>query len=496
MSNPPSNNILVALKTLREFIAVQEARIDELSTHFQNTSSTTALLEPLQQFNNRLNTLECNLENLHAQSFPPNTYNHEIDPTQLIAIENRVRELTTFYHSLLDSDQEKIKQNQYINNNIAEIKEQLKFLEETYSQQATSLQLQHQDFDSLISRVQSIDKFTGLDDRLHILETRYSQIISLEQQTCLLNSSLAELRENILSSPATSPETEWVSLEQENVMLTFIENKQRNEPKIPEVEEVAPVVAQYDQTQSKKKPRNFWQIIKNYRPFKRKKKICEEQAKDYLKTPSEFVEEQMIGLYRSLSALLPNKRHWGRSIQFIASRSGEGASVICREFAKVLARRLDMSVLLVDADPQGEQLAHFDIQRSMGWNEAVFDNAPIQYALKQIADSKLFVTQMAMPGESITRIVHAPEIEAILEDLKRQFDFIVIDTLPGTVSVDGLTLSHKVDGVILIVEAECTRWQIVQQTKENIEIRGGNVLGVILNKRRFYIPKFIYDRLL
>ena len=72
----------------------------------------------------------------------------------------------------------------------------------------------------------------------------------------------------------------------------------------------------------------------------------------------------------------------------------------------------------------------------------------------------------------------------------------MIDTLPGTVSVDGLTLSHKVDGVILVVEAECTRWQIVQQTKENIEIRGGKVLGVILNKRRFYIPKFVYDRLL
>ncbi|MEY3219308.1 MAG: hypothetical protein RIT27_665 [Pseudomonadota bacterium] len=229
---------------------------------------------------------------------------------------------------------------------------------------------------------------------------------------------------------------------------------------------------------------------------KRKSRDSLEQTKDYLKTSSDFVEEQMIGLYRSLSALLPNKRHWGRSIQFIASRQGEGTSVICREFAKVLARRLDMSVLLIDADPQGEQLAHFDIARSTGWKDVVFDNNPVQHTLNQIAHSKLFVTQMAMPGESVTRIVHAPEIEAILEELKRQFDFIVIDTLPGTISVDGLTLSHKVDGVILVVEAESTRWQIVQQTKENIEIRGGNVLGVILNKRRFYIPKFIYDRLL
>jgi len=216
---------------------------------------------------------------------------------------------------------------------------------------------------------------------------------------------------------------------------------------------------------------------------------------DYLRTRSLAVEEQMLGLYRSIIALLPNRRGWGRAVQFIGSRHDEGASVLSREFAKVCVRKLGASVLLLDADPEGPQLAYFDVMPERGWKQAVLEEQPVKSAIKQVADTKLYVSQIAPPGESITQIVHAPAIEGIIEDLKRDYDLIVIDTPPAVSSADGLALSHKVDGVILVVEAESTRWQIVRHTKEKIELRGGNVLGVLFNKRRHYIPKFIYDRL-
>ncbi len=216
---------------------------------------------------------------------------------------------------------------------------------------------------------------------------------------------------------------------------------------------------------------------------------------DYLRTRSFAVEEQMLGLYRSIIALLPNRRGWGRAVQFIASRREEGTSILSREFAKVCVRKLGASVLLLDADPEGPQLAYFDVMPDQGWQQAVLEEQPVKPAIKQVADSTLYVSQIAAPGESITQIVHAPAIEGIIEDLKRDYDLIVIDTPPAITSADGLALSHKVDGVILVVEAESTRWQIVRHTKEKIELRGGNVLGVLFNKRRHYIPKFIYDRL-
>jgi Mrp family chromosome partitioning ATPase len=46
-----------------------------------------------------------------------------------------------------------------------------------------------------------------------------------------------------------------------------------------------------------------------------------------------------------------------------------------------------------------------------------------------------------------------------------------------------------------VLEAEKTRWPVAENTKQMIEKNGGKVLGVVLNKRQFYIPDFIYRRL-
>lgn len=489
ISSPASNNnVLIALKALREFIAVQEVRIDELAAQLQHQPSLSNVADQLQ-------SLQTQLEEIVLQK-SPNVEKFGVLETSISSLKKLVETHTQRFEEinqqLLETHHVDTKENSLIS--LSNLNEQL---------QNIQIHLDH--LNKTVHENDFSDKIQGLEDIYQ------SRLLNLEQQTNEQNNKLQQvitqtelqistfqqtLEEHLLEISKLD-QNKWVTLEQEVMVINFVPNHAAKTYADSSNETLLNNPKQDQKNNAKPTKPSLWHKIKSYRPFSfKRKKSTDKPKKDYLKTSSDFVEEQMIGLYRSLSALLPNKRHWGRSIQFIASRSGEGSSVIGREFAKVLARRLDMSVLLIDADPQGEQLAHFDIQRSMGWNEAVFNNAPIQYALKQIADSKLFVTQMAMPGESITRIVHAPEIEAILEDLKRQFDFIVIDTLPGTVSVDGLTLSHKVDGVILVVEAECTRWQIVQQTKENIEIRGGNVLGVILNKRRFYIPKFIYDRLL
>jgi Mrp family chromosome partitioning ATPase len=52
-----------------------------------------------------------------------------------------------------------------------------------------------------------------------------------------------------------------------------------------------------------------------------------------------------------------------------------------------------------------------------------------------------------------------------------------------------------VDGVIFVVEAEKTRWPVALAAKEKIVSHGGNILGMVFNKRRFYIPEFVYRKI-
>jgi protein-tyrosine kinase len=46
--------------------------------------------------------------------------------------------------------------------------------------------------------------------------------------------------------------------------------------------------------------------------------------------------------------------------------------------------------------------------------------------------------------------------------------------------------------VILVVEAERTRWPVAKNAIQEFENSGAKVLGVFLNKRQFYIPPRIY----
>ncbi|MDH3602649.1 MAG: cobalamin biosynthesis protein CobQ, partial [Candidatus Tectomicrobia bacterium] len=66
---------------------------------------------------------------------------------------------------------------------------------------------------------------------------------------------------------------------------------------------------------------------------------------------------------------------------------------------------------------------------------------------------------------------------------------------PVTVSADGLAIVRKVDGVVLVVEAENTRWPVVQSVKDRIIKARGNLLGIVFNKRQYHIPPFLYNRL-
>ena len=209
---------------------------------------------------------------------------------------------------------------------------------------------------------------------------------------------------------------------------------------------------------------------------------------------SELLMEREIGVYQNLSAVLPDS---GRKIiQFIGSREGEGTSTVVREFAKVSALKFGKLVLLLDADHRHpSQQLFFDIEPKHGWQDAVQDNTLIERALYQIMDTRLYLCPSSQNPGTPSQIFSPLQMDVFLEKLRQRFDLVLVDSQPATLSTDGLALSSKVDGVVLVVEAEKTRWPVAQAAKENILRNGGKILGIVLNKRRYYIPGWIYRSL-
>ncbi|HBZ57124.1 MAG TPA: hypothetical protein DEO88_17095 [Syntrophobacteraceae bacterium] len=210
--------------------------------------------------------------------------------------------------------------------------------------------------------------------------------------------------------------------------------------------------------------------------------------------PKLVMEAEMLGLYGVIDSLLPNTPK--KIIQFIGSRKGEGTSTIVREFAMLAAMRVDKPVLLVDADrTQPSHHLYFRMPQQHGWVETVQNGQRVEQSFRQVGNSRLFLSPCSNSAVSTPEIFDSHSIHDFWEEIKQRFAFVLVDSPPLSSSPDGLAIAPRVSGVVLVAEAEKTRWKIAENVKERILRVGGNLLGVVLNKRRYYIPDVVYRKL-
>ncbi len=206
------------------------------------------------------------------------------------------------------------------------------------------------------------------------------------------------------------------------------------------------------------------------------------------------IGEEMLSLYKVIDNMLPDIGN--RVVQFIGSRAGEGTSTIVREFARIAAERIGRSVLLLDADRyQGTQSRFFSVASQYSWINVLQESGEVGPAIHRVGESDFFFSPAGNSSDPTPEFFNSPRLEGFWENLKLKFDLVLIDSPPLTVSPDALALVSKVDGVVLVVEAEKTKWRTARSVKEQIERVGGNILGVVFNKRRYYIPQCIYKYL-
>ncbi|MBT0652916.1 CpsD/CapB family tyrosine-protein kinase [Geomobilimonas luticola] len=216
------------------------------------------------------------------------------------------------------------------------------------------------------------------------------------------------------------------------------------------------------------------------------------QADKYpLQNVGSSVEAEMVALYQNIDFVLPDLPQ--RAIQFISSHEGEGVSSVVREFARQASVIMGKSVLIVDAAHRNpSQHIFFNIPPDYGWKDAMKNGEPVENAVYKAGNHNLYLSPLVPHTTLSPHVYDFAATSKLLTDFKKKFDLILIDSSSATTSPDCIALTRSVDGVILVIEAEKTKWQVAEAVKDKIVKNGGNILGIVLNKRRFYIPDSIY----
>jgi protein-tyrosine kinase len=210
----------------------------------------------------------------------------------------------------------------------------------------------------------------------------------------------------------------------------------------------------------------------------------------------------MRTLIRRLS-LSPQNRSI-RIITFIAARPHEGTSTIARDYASMLAAEGSQRVLLINAVPLApERFRTYGVDAPNGVVAAMLDgqwsdpdNPPIS---SDVCDGhRVRRTEIGYwagcteDRKLVTRVVADPKF---WEPLLVSFDTIVIDAPSLQSSFDGVVLASKSDATVLVVEAEATPQAVVLNLRDTLESSGARLAGVVMNKRRYYIPRRVYKNL-
>ncbi len=179
------------------------------------------------------------------------------------------------------------------------------------------------------------------------------------------------------------------------------------------------------------------------------------------------------------------------AIAVTSCHSGEGVSTIVSYIAKLLADHSDGRVLIVNADSNGRR------QWETGKNLAKAQSSPPnkdQHNASNIKSSRIENVDLLTPRESGGRI-DLKALAELLPALRREYNHIVVD-LPSLRDNAAVTLLTKLmDRVVLVVEAERTRWEVVSGARDRLIEAGADSIGVVLNKRRFHVPEWVYRRL-
>jgi capsular exopolysaccharide synthesis family protein len=198
--------------------------------------------------------------------------------------------------------------------------------------------------------------------------------------------------------------------------------------------------------------------------------------------PRSFEAEQ----YHTLCQILVARKRASGSVVVAVSSAGigDGKTLTTTNLAGALAQTPGSRVLLIDGDMRRPAVAAMLGLRGtsrIGLAGAIArDSRPLSSSIQHLPKWNVSVLTAGSVNVSPYELLSSPGFSQLIEEARRQFEFVLIDCPPLLSVPDCRLIERVVDGFLLVVSADSTPRKLLEEGLNTLSEK--SVLGLVFNR--------------
>jgi capsular exopolysaccharide synthesis family protein len=170
-----------------------------------------------------------------------------------------------------------------------------------------------------------------------------------------------------------------------------------------------------------------------------------------------------------------------RAIVVSSAGVAEGKTLTALNLAWLLAQTEGVRALIIDSDLRRPCATDYlGIETQGGLSEVLGGQLALQDAIVRLEPAGLHLLPGGRPRDDVAELLSGPSYARVLSEVRRMFDYIIIDAPPLGIFTDANVLMSRADGGLLVVRAGKTRYSAVDKLLEQMPKE--RLLGVVLNR--------------
>ncbi|MDY0346385.1 MAG: CpsD/CapB family tyrosine-protein kinase [Acholeplasma sp.] len=197
--------------------------------------------------------------------------------------------------------------------------------------------------------------------------------------------------------------------------------------------------------------------------------------------PNSYVTESLQKLIVNLEYANIDQKY--KVIQFTSSMQAEGKTTLISNVAYLLAQR-GKKVLMVDLDLRRPKVNRiFSVINKLGLTEYLLGKIEKKDLIQHSEDKVDFI----ISGEkttSVVQVLQSQKLQDLFNDLKQEYDYILLDTPPVIVVSDALLVNKVADGIIFVVAHGLGRKSMVKEAISSLTRNNVPIIGIAITQDR------------